>query len=181
MTEATPSPATTPALASVIARLAAVICETHYPNADRAALRHPNGDRAALRRWAPGQPVPLAFYRLWLQHLGHELPADRYIEAWMTLAWGLATCGTGCHDPQRPLGQALAESRFSEGRLERLLSAPDDVRLDLFMSAVRFLAARGERFDWHDAALFLLTTDADKRERLSRRIASHYYRHLPQD
>jgi len=171
MTEAASSIPTAPALASEVARLAGVIGATHYPN----------GDRAALRRWAPGHPVPTAFYRLWLRHLGHELPTEFQTPAWMTIAWGLATCGTGCHDPQRPLGRALAESHFSEGRLERLLSAPDDVRLDLFMSAVRFLAAQGERFDWHDAALFLLTTDPDKRERLYRRIASHYYQYLRED
>ncbi|MFN3629826.1 MAG: type I-E CRISPR-associated protein Cse2/CasB, partial [Casimicrobiaceae bacterium] len=54
-------PATTPTkaltLASIVGRLAHAIGEAHYPN----------GDRAALRRWAPGQPLPLAFYRLWLR------------------------------------------------------------------------------------------------------------------
>lgn len=171
MTDAAPTPSAAPTLASDIVRLAGAIGAPHYPN----------GERAALRRWAPGQPVPLAFYRLWLRHLGHELPPEHQTVAWMTLAWGIATCGAGCHDPRRPLGQALAESRFSEGRLERLLSAPDDVRPDLFVSAMRFLAAQGERFDWHDAARFLLTTDADKRESLHRRIAGHYYHHLRKD
>ena len=64
--------------------------------------------------------------------------------------------------------------------IERLLSAPDDVRIDLFMSAVRFLAAKGERFDARDAAQLLLTLDADKREGLHRRIAAAYFRHLTQ-
>jgi CRISPR system Cascade subunit CasB len=171
MTITATQPPEATSLVSAIARLAGLIGASHYPN----------GDRAALRRWTPGQPVPLAFYRLWLRHLGQEIPSERQIEAWATLAWGIATCGTVCHDPHRPLGRALTECRFAEGRLERLLSAPDDVRLDLFMSAVRFLAAQGERFDWHDAALFLLTTDADKRESLHRRIASDYYRHQPKD
>jgi CRISPR system Cascade subunit CasB len=156
---------------SDVARLAGAIGSPHYPT----------GDRAALRRWAPGQPVPLAFYRLWLRHLGTEPPPERQTEAWMAIAWGMAICGEGCHDPKRPFGQALAESGYSEGRLERLLSAPADVRLDLFMSAVRFLAAKSERFDWRDAAQFLLTHDADKREALHRRIAAAYFRHLPQE
>lgn len=158
-------------LGTRIGRLAAVIGQTHYPT----------GDRAALRRWAPGQPPPLAFYRLWLRHLGDELPCESQTEAWMAMAWGLATCGADSHDPKRPLGQALAESQFAEGRLERLLSAPDDLRLDLFMSAVRFLAAKGERFDWRDAAQFLLTHDPHKLEPFYRRIAAAYYRHLPKD
>lgn len=166
MTEPAPTPPA-PTLAADIARLANVLGATHYPN----------GDHAALRRWAPGQPVPVAFYRLWLRHLGRDLPHEPQTEAWAALAWGLATVGPGGHAPQRPFGQALAESGFSEGRLERLLSAPEDARLDLFMSAIRFLAAKGECFDWLEAAQFLLTHDADKREGIHRRIASAYYRH----
>lgn len=170
MTEPSPTPAHTPSLAADIARLAGVMAAEHYPN----------GERAALRRWAPGQPVPLALYRLWLRHLGRDLPPESQTEAWMAIAWGLATAGPDSHDPQRPWGQALAESGYAEGRLDRLLSAPEELRLDLYTSAVRFLAAKGERFDWQDAALFLLTTDPAKREGLHRRIASRYYRHLPQ-
>jgi CRISPR system Cascade subunit CasB len=93
----------------------------------------------------------------------------------------LATLGKEGHDPRRPLGQALAESQFSEGRLEQLLSAPEDVRPDLFMSAVRFLAAKGERFDWRDGAAFLLTQDNEQRQRLNHRIAAAFYRHQTQN
>lgn len=171
MTESSLTPAQAPSLASDIARIASVIGAHHYPT----------GERAALRRWAPGQPIPLAFYRLWLRYLGRDLPTEAHTEAWMALAWGLATAGPDSHQPDRPWGQALAGSHFSEGRLERLLSAPEDLRLDLFMSAVRFLAAKGERFDWSDAARFLLTSDPAKREALNRRIASSYYRDQPRD
>ncbi len=157
-----------PTLVSTVSRLATIIGSPHYPSADSAALR----------RWAQGQPVPLAFYRLWLRHLDEELPPENQTEIWMTIAWAIATCGKDSYDPRRPLGQALAESKFSEGRLERLLSAPDDVRIELFMSAVRFLAAQGERFNWADAAGFLLTNDPGKRETVHRRIADAYYRHL---
>lgn len=149
-----------------ISKMAGIIGSANYTNADRAALK----------RWAPGQPIPLAFYRLWLRHIGADLPPESQIEDWMTLAWGMALCG-GCHDARRPLGQALAESHFAEGRLERLLSAPDDLRRELFMSTVRFLAAKDERFDWTEAARFLLTHDTDKRESIHRRIAQAYYPH----
>ncbi len=158
-------------LAAAIARLAGVIGSAHYPT----------GERAALRRWAPGQPVPLAFYRLWLRYLERGLPPESQTTPWMALVWGLATCGEGCHDPHRPWGQALAESEFAEGRLERLLSAPEDVRLELFMSAIRFLAAKGERFNWVEVAEYLLTHDPDKRERLNRRIATAFYRRQPNE
>ncbi|GIX39463.1 MAG: hypothetical protein KatS3mg128_0512 [Silanimonas sp.] len=156
-------------LAATVGRLAHAIGAPHYPN----------GDRAALRRWAPGQPLPLAFYRLWLRQMGDELPPEATTPAWMLLAWSLATLGADAYAPERPWGQALAESGFSEGRMERLLSAPDDVRTDLFMSAVRFLAAKGERFDLAEAARFLLTTDEGKREQVHRRLAQAFYRHLP--
>lgn len=159
-----------PSLSSTLARLAAPVGAPHYPA----------GDRATLRRWAPGQPVPLAFYRLWLRHVGADLPPEGQTEAWMLIAWAIVTLGKEAHDPKRPWGQALAEAGFSEGRLERLLSAPADVRADLFVQAVRFLAAKDERFDLVEAALYLLTEDEAKREGLARRIAEAFYRHLPE-
>ena len=158
-------------LASPTGRLAGVIGAPHYPAADRAALR----------RWVPGQSVPLAFYRLWLRHIGEDLPSETQTEAWMTLAWGLATMGAGAHRPGRPLGEALAEAGYSEARLERLLAAPDALRGYLFMSAVRFLAAKNDAFDWLEAATFLLASDANKRERVHRRIAQAYFRYLPKN
>ncbi|MCL6555569.1 MAG: type I-E CRISPR-associated protein Cse2/CasB [Burkholderiales bacterium] len=163
--------ATGSSLGARVAQMAAIIGAEHYPN----------GERAALRRWSLEQPIPLAFYRLWLRHLGDDLPPEFQTPAWMTIAWGLATLGKEGHDPRRPLGQALAESQFSEGRLEQLLSAPEDVRPDLFMSAVRFLAAKGERFDWRDGAAFLLTQDNEQRQRLNHRIAAAFYRHQTQN
>jgi CRISPR system Cascade subunit CasB len=163
--------ATGSSLGARVAQMAAIIGAEHYPN----------GERAALRRWSLEQPIPLAFYRLWLRHLGDDLPPEFQTPAWMTIAWGLATLGKEGHDPRRPLGQALAESKFSEGRLEQLLSAPEDIRPDLFMSAVRFLAAKGERFDWRDGAAFLLTQDNEQRQRLNHRIAAAFYRHQTQN
>lgn len=156
-------------LGSLIARLAHTIHAPHYPA----------GDRAALRRWAPGLPVPLAFYRLWLRHVGGDPPPEYQTPVWMGVIWAIATLGAGGNTPNRPFGQALAESGFSEGRLERLLSAPEDKRLELFMSAVRFLAAKGEGFDLAEGARLLLTTDPEKRDSLHRRVASYYYRYSP--
>jgi CRISPR system Cascade subunit CasB len=155
-------------LSPTVAHFASTIQAEHYPT----------GDRAALRRWTPGQAAPLAFYRLWLCHIGGELPAESQTVAWMAVAWCAAVLPGG-HVPKRSLGQALAESGFSEERLERLLSAPEDKRLELLLGTVRFLAAKGEGFDLVDAARFLLTSDPEKRESIHRRIAEGYYRHLP--
>lgn len=159
-------------LSATIARLAGVVGATHYPTKDRAILK----------RWSPGQPIPLAFYRLWLRHIGQELPLEVQTEEWMVLSWGLATMGLSGHQPKRSFGQALAESHYAESRVERLLSAPGDIRHELFMSTIRFLAARGESFNWTEAATFLLAKENTQlRERICRQIAQAYYRHLPKD
>jgi CRISPR system Cascade subunit CasB len=157
-------------LASRVNRLAAVLAAEHYPG----------GDRAALKRHAPGQPAPLAFYRLWFRHLNVELPSEAASPAWTLLAWGLASSGPTAHRRDRPLGQCLAECGYAEARLERLLAAADDdMRLTLAASLVRFVAAKRDGFDWVHLAQLLLTRDEEARERLHRRIATDYYRHLP--
>lgn len=165
-----PSAASGEDFATKINRLARLLAGEHYPP----------GDRAALKRYAPGQTAPLAFYRLWLRHLDSDLPSGSQTSSWATLTWGLAISGTGAHRPGRSLGQALAESGYAEARLERFLGTRDELsRLRLFSSLARFLAAKGEAFDWLDAARLLLTRDTDKREAVHRQIATAYYRHLP--
>ena len=154
---------------ALVCRLAGILANPHFPASDRAALK----------RHAPGQPPPLAFYRLWLRQLGADLPSEPQSAAWMLMAWGLAFTGAGAHRPDRPLGRALAECGYSESRLERLLAADSNSLEPLFASVVRFLAAKGESFDWRDAAHLLLVTDAHKRETIHRRIAATYYRHQP--
>lgn len=159
-----PQPQEQGGLPARIARLSRMIGAEHYPT----------GDRAALKRYSPGAAIPLAFYRLWLKHMDEELPNN--ISAWATFAFGLAIMGKEAHQPGRPLGQVLAEAGYSEARLEQILASDDEVRIKLFTSMVRFLAAKGEGFNWTDAARFLLTSDEDKREDIHRRIASDFYR-----
>jgi len=166
---ADPIAAPTQGLSQSVAHLARVLALPHYPN----------GDRAALKRWAPGIALPLAYYRLWLQHLRTDPPPEHQTQAWMAIIWGLALAGTQAHQPRRALGAALAACGFAEARLERLLSAPDDLRVDFYQSAVRFLAAKGEGCNWNDWASYLLLHDPEKRERLHRNIAQSYYRNLP--
>lgn len=149
-----------------IARLSRMIGAEHYPT----------GDLAALKRYSPGGVIPLAFYRLWLKHMEEELPNS--ITVWATIAFGLATMGKEAHQPGRPLGRVLAEAGYSEARLEQILASDDDVRIKLFTSMVRFLSAKGEGFNWTEAARFLLTNDEDQREAIHRRIASDFYRTL---
>lgn len=160
---------TAESLPSTIGRLSACMSAEYFPS----------GDHVALKRIAPGAPLPLAYYRLWLLHLNMDPPDPD--EAWSVLVWGLALMGQGAHNPKRGFGKALAEAKFSEYRLEQLLSAPEDIRLDLLRRSIRFLAVNGQGFNWLDVALLVLTRDAEKREQLHRKIAADFYRNMPKD
>jgi len=158
-------------LGAKVARMANAIC------GDATS----NGDRAALKRWAPGQPIPLVFHRLWLRFVSDELPNEAANGAWMFVAWGLAMMGTQAHRPNQALGRALAEAGLASSRLERLLDAPADVLPDLFSAAVRHLTSKTEGFDWSEAAELLLARSAPAHESIRRRIAVAYYRHQPKE
>ncbi|CAM3537059.1 type I-E CRISPR-associated protein Cse2/CasB [Hydrogenibacillus schlegelii] len=137
----------------------------------------PTGDRAALRRMTPTQPPPLAFYHLAIQILPEDWDADlERRKDWQTLVAGMALMHPRIHEPRRGLGYALGDAKYSDLRLERLLAARGDGRRLLFLRAVRFLAAKGQAFDWTEAARFLLTRDAERREDIHRQVAKDYYR-----
>lgn len=157
-------------LGALVGRIARMISSERFPAADRAALR----------RHGPGNPPPLAFYRLWLRQMDSALPAENQTSAWALIVWGLALSGQNSHRPDRPLGKALVESGYSEARLERLLSADAATQHALFASLIRFMNSKGEGFDWKDAARLLLVVNDDKREAIHRAIASAYYRQQAQ-
>lgn len=154
-----------------IARLAGILSGEHFPT----------GDRAALKRMAPGQPPPLAFYRLAIRELPDNW--ERHSGAWQTLVTGMALLSgqLNPHSRQHPLGRALAELRYSEARLERLLAAEDDTLHTLLLRTARFLAAHKQAVDWTDCARLLLATDDSKHQHIRREIASDYYRNLKEN
>lgn len=151
-------------LASKIAHIAGTIGSEHFPT----------GDRAVLRRMNPSgrSPLPLAFYRFASHHLEdwHYAPND-----WVAIVAGIAIMSPGAYDPSRSLGKVLAETRYSEARLERLLASEGNTRRTLLLRAARFLATKNMAFNWTDAAQLLLTTEPEKLERLHRRIAHDFY------
>lgn len=151
-------------LASLIARLTAVLGHPDFPA----------GDRAALKRMVPGQPPPLEFYRFALRHLPDNW--EGHLEDWLTLISAMALMGANAYQKGRSFGQALAEEGFSEARLERLLAADDEGRRALFLRAVRYLASKGASFEWEQAARLLLTRDDARRQEINRRIATDFYR-----
>jgi CRISPR system Cascade subunit CasB len=171
MTTATAPAPEPPSLFNQVAKLAGILGSAHFPT----------GDRAALKRMAPDQPPPLAFYRFAFRELPDHW--ERQCSAWQTLTAALALSSNqgNPHNPQRPLGRALAEQGYSEARLERLLAAEGDTLNILLLRAARFLAAKGETVDtvdWTDAARLLLTGSDAAQEQIRRGIAGDFYRHL---
>lgn len=134
-----------------------------------------------LKRWAPGQPIPLAFYRLWLRFVSDGLPDPETTPAWMLVAWGVSLMGSRSNQPERAFGRALAEAGVTYSRVERLLDAPHDVLPDLLTSVVRQMSAAKEGFDWSEAAELLLARKTAARESIRRRIAVAYYRYQPKE
>ncbi len=151
-------------LASVVARLAALIGSEGLPT----------GERAALRRMVPGHPPPLAFHRVAIRMLPDGW--ERQEDDWVAILAGIALMSPGAHHPGAGLGAALASAGFSETRLERLLSAQGQVRRLLLLRAARFLVAKSHPCDWAEGAALLLARDPDRREALHRRIARDFYR-----
>jgi len=157
---------TSESLAAIIGRISGLIASEHFPN----------GDRAALKRMDPKQEPPLGFYRFAFRHLPQNW--QHRCKAWQAILTGMALMSPNIHRPDRPLGKALAEERYSEARLERLLTAEGETRRTLILRAVRFLAAKKRPINWIDIAGMLLTNDAEKREKLHLRIAGAYYNNL---
>ncbi len=138
----------------------------------------PNGERAALKRMALDGPAPLALHRMVLRHIDESWQNGSWLADWRTLICALALQRDGGFDPHKPLGQALAEVRFAESRLERLLAASDDTLRTLALRAARQVAAKGIACDWRHFADLLFSRLPDARERINTCIARDFYRHL---
>ncbi|MDA8192398.1 MAG: type I-E CRISPR-associated protein Cse2/CasB [Thermaerobacter sp.] len=154
-------------LSRTIARLATFIASTGLSN----------GDRAALKRMHFGQPPPLAFYKLALRYLPTGWESDTARKDWITIVSGMALMSPNTHRPDQSLGHALAEIRFAEARIERLLASRDDSRRTLVLRMTRYLAAKLVACNWTEIAGLLLTRDPDRLEGLHRRIARDFYIH----
>jgi CRISPR system Cascade subunit CasB len=136
-----------------------------------------NGERAAFKRMALDGPAPLALHRLLLVHVDDAWQGERWFADWRAIVCALAIQRDGGFNPATPFGQALAEARFAESRLERLLAASGDTLRALALRAARQVAAKGIACDWRTFAE-LLTCDPEYRERINIRIARDFYRTL---
>ena len=150
------------------------------------------GDLAELRRMDPDAPDSAVFWRLLAKEglLVHDLAVER---KWALILHGIAlmtptNAGEGitrtAHDSQMPVGSALflgGEVRrgdlafYSETRLNRLLTAREEMLRTLLARMFRMLAAAGVCFNWREMARFIFNDGEAATEEARRRIASAYY------
>ena len=132
------------------------------------------GPLAELRRMDPRQPAaaPPALHRL-LARVPDELSHGQQFDRWFLFVHLLALAAPERHRGGQSLGTALFAAGYSDGRLTRLLEAPEADLSVVLPRMVRFLVAHGERLDPFELAHLTLRRDKAP-NRL--RIARDYYR-----
>lgn len=167
----------------------------YFAGAVAALPNYDTGGLAGLRRMDPDQPDTAAFWRL-MAHA--ELLGNPDVERkWGLILHGIAlmtrtarggddVASASAHNSAMSVGRALflgAESQrgtafYSETRLNRLLTAREDMLRVLLARMFRMLAAADVSFDWREMAAFILNDgyDEDRAEAGRRRIARAYYR-----
>lgn len=134
--------------------------------------RLPKRDRAELRR--PGHCPALwkVLVRMDKAESDYHEPYE-WERRWRVLLRCIARTGQGA----KPLGKALAETGWSEGRLFRLLEASEEGLYDQIRFAAAYLESKDARPDWtqfHDLLIY-------NNERARHAIARSYYSHQPDE
>lgn len=157
------------------------------------------GDLAELRRMNPDEPDAAVFWQLLSRYdlLGSPAMESRWGLVLHGIALMTPTAGRempansdgyrpSAHNPTVPVGQALYQGGdpnrgerpfYSETRLNRLLTARDEMFRALAARAFRMLGRVGQPFNWQDMANLILNEGRDDpaAERIRRRIARSYY------
>ena len=165
----------------------------HFAGAVATMPNYDRGGFAGLRRMNPDQPDTAAFWRLMARE---ELLGNPVIERkWGLILHGIAlmtraaggdgVASRSAHNGNMPVGRGLflggesqrATGFYSETRLNRLLTAQDDMLCVLLARMFRMLAAAEVSFNWREMAAFILNEgyDDDQAEESRRRIARAYY------
>ena len=152
------------------------------------------GDMANLRRMNPNSSdMPAAYWRLMTAQnlLGSPLVERK----WALILHGIALMtptagddggGRTAHNGYMSVGRALflggdssrrERGYYSESRINRLLTAREDMLRTLLARMFRMLAAADQQFNWREMARFILNEGYDDQrfEMARRRIASEYY------
>ena len=151
------------------------------------------GDLAELRRMEPDEPDAAVFWRLMAEY---DLFGNPDVERkWALILHGIALMTprnraggedtSTAHDGYTPIGRALflggesrrESGRYSETRLNRLLTSRGPMLRTLLARMFRMLASDGVTFNWREMAQFILNESYDEEaaERARRRIARDYY------
>lgn len=143
-----------------------------------------SGDVAELRRISPDQPVTPALWKLIidleLEGSPYWLDRETREDRWATLAMGLASA-PGLHNYDTPLGEALAESGWSELRFVRLVRASGEHLTEEVRRMAKFLASKDQEADWTDVGHLLFSQTGDPAESYRRQVARDYYSALQRD
>lgn len=150
-----------------------------------ARMLHPEtgrlstGDRAALRRINPDTPVTPTLWKVLLDLGLGEAPGwigqTKWERRWATLLMGMAHC-EGLHDYDVPLGQALAETGWSEMRFVRLMEADEETLPVLVRRMAEYLASKQQPANWEDVRRLLFYQSGETAEDVRLSIARSYYR-----
>ncbi len=136
------------------------------------------GEMADLRRISPDQPFTPALWRILmildLNNSPNWIRQEEWERRWATLFMGMANCA-GLHNYDISLGEALAETGWSELRSVQLMRAKDESLETHLRRVAQFLASKNQEANWTDVArlLFFQSGDAGEKVRLS--ISRDYY------
>lgn len=143
------------------------------------------GDQAELRRINPEEPYSPALWKLILDLELDDVPGwlsqeQREIN-WAGLFMGMAM-NPGLHNSSIGLGEALAESGWSELRFVRLLRTRNEPGNPHLLESIRrmasFLSSKDQETDWTDVGKLLFYQTDPWAESHRRDLSREYYREL---
>ena len=144
------------------------------------------GDLANLRRMDLKDPDPVVIRMMTSQDaLAKWVTNDVIYRKWGLILHGIALMtpraaagGGSAHDGNTPVGRALHQMGYSESRLNRLLTAREEMLHTLLSRTFRMTASKDQTFSWREMARFIRNSDFNecRAEQGRRRIASYYYR-----
>lgn len=151
----------------------------HPKNRSKDSLT--NGERAELRRSSLDQPVTPTLWKV-LFEVEESTPSQGMTEAmwerrWASLLVGMSYCA-GLHSNKVPLGEALAESGWSEVRFVRLMEAKSGVLPTLVRRMSQYLASKHQSADWYDVHKLLCGEYNSSGEDIRLDISRAYFKTL---
>lgn len=153
-----------------------------FAGGEQSRARLGPGQIAELRRLDVERPSAPTFWAVVATELDAHLPPDGAVVArraaerrWAVALRALAVLA-GLYRKGHRLGAALAAAGFSEMRFQRLLASPEDRLPDEIATVARYLAAKGEAFDWFDLVRLAVEVDPTAADDARRDIARDYFR-----